>query len=99
MVAHCADRNWIWWTTGGSNPRPLHCERSALPTELVAHIHEQLQYNRCRACTSPDSFFECGAIGTDARAKTPAITWLRASHSGPTKSSSSPAGSLWKKIS
>src|ERR1035437_8531944 len=27
-----------WWTTGGSNPRPLHCERSALPAELVAHF-------------------------------------------------------------
>src|SRR5262249_45917471 len=26
-----------WWTAGGSNPRPLHCERSALPAELAAH--------------------------------------------------------------
>jgi hypothetical protein len=25
-----------WWTAGGSNPRPLHCERSALPAELAA---------------------------------------------------------------
>jgi hypothetical protein len=23
-----------WWSRGGSNPRPLHCERSALPAEL-----------------------------------------------------------------
>src|SRR5215475_14079013 len=23
-----------WWTWGESNPRPLRCERSALPTEL-----------------------------------------------------------------
>src|ERR1700735_1546017 len=47
-----------WWTTGESNPRPPHCERGALPTELVAHYHkrakrttsscadEQLQYSR-----------------------------------------------------
>ncbi len=23
-----------WWRGGGSNSRPLHCERSALPAEL-----------------------------------------------------------------
>src|SRR5690606_28664179 len=23
-----------WWSGGGSNSRPLHCERSALPAEL-----------------------------------------------------------------
>ncbi len=26
-----------WWTGWGSNPRPPHCERGALPTELPAH--------------------------------------------------------------
>ena len=26
-----------WWTARGSNPRPPHCERGALPTELAAH--------------------------------------------------------------
>ncbi len=26
-----------WWTARGSNSRPLHCERSALPAELAAH--------------------------------------------------------------
>src|SRR5262245_17385789 len=25
-----------WWTAGGSNSRPLRCERSALPAELAA---------------------------------------------------------------
>ena len=25
-----------WWTIRDSNPRPLRCERSALPTELIA---------------------------------------------------------------
>ncbi len=25
-----------WWTARGSNPRPRHCERRALPTELAA---------------------------------------------------------------
>ena len=23
-----------WWSRGGSNPRPSHCERDALPSEL-----------------------------------------------------------------
>ena len=27
-------RNLNWWSRGGSNSRPLHCERSALPAEL-----------------------------------------------------------------
>jgi hypothetical protein len=27
----------VWWTWGGSNPRPHRCERCALPTELHAH--------------------------------------------------------------
>ncbi len=27
-----------WWTVGGSNPRPPHCERGALPAELTAHF-------------------------------------------------------------
>ena len=28
----------LWWTRRGSNPRPLRCERSALPAELRAQI-------------------------------------------------------------
>ena len=31
-------RNQLWWRWGDSNPRPLHCERSALPAELHPHI-------------------------------------------------------------
>ena len=27
---------YLWWTIRDSNPRPLRCERSALPTELIA---------------------------------------------------------------
>jgi hypothetical protein len=27
----------IWWTRWDSNPRPPHCERGALPAELLAH--------------------------------------------------------------
>jgi hypothetical protein len=30
----------IWWRAGESNPRPLRCERSALPTELAPHLWE-----------------------------------------------------------
>src|ERR1700677_2494105 len=39
---------YIWWTAGGSNPRPRHCERRALPTELAAHLHVQLQFTTAR---------------------------------------------------
>ena len=28
----------LWWTRRGSNPRPLRCERSALPAEPRAHV-------------------------------------------------------------
>src|SRR5512143_115416 len=27
-----------WWTRRDSNPRPPHCERGALPAELLAHV-------------------------------------------------------------
>jgi hypothetical protein len=27
-----------WWSGRGSNPRPSHCERDALPTELPPHM-------------------------------------------------------------
>ena len=30
-------RNENWWRAGELNPRPLRCERSALPTELAPH--------------------------------------------------------------
>ncbi len=30
-----------WWTVGGSNPRPPHCERGALPAELTAHTYRR----------------------------------------------------------
>jgi hypothetical protein len=29
--------NWNWWSGWGSNPRPSHCERDALPAELPPH--------------------------------------------------------------
>ncbi|MDF3055294.1 MAG: hypothetical protein K0Q74_1201 [Gammaproteobacteria bacterium] len=28
---------WKWWRRGGSNSRPRHCERRALPAELRPH--------------------------------------------------------------
>jgi hypothetical protein len=37
--------NLGWWTARGSNSRPLHCERSALPAELAAQL--------CGAVSSP----------------------------------------------
>jgi hypothetical protein len=30
---------WFWWRIGGSNPWPLHCERSAIPTSPIPHIN------------------------------------------------------------
>ena len=36
----------FWWTRRGSNPRPLRCERSALPAELRARL--------CLVCTKFD---------------------------------------------
>ena len=29
----------LWWRGGGSNSRPSHCERDALPAELPPHTH------------------------------------------------------------
>jgi hypothetical protein len=31
-----------WWSGGGSNSRPLHCERSALPAELPPHVWRRI---------------------------------------------------------
>ncbi len=31
-------RDLEWWMVGGSNPRPPHCERGALPAELTTHF-------------------------------------------------------------
>ena len=35
-------KGWrAWWTTWDLNPQPPHCERGALPIELVAQSHSQ----------------------------------------------------------
>ena len=31
---HFGSNSRCWWSRGGSNPRPPHCERGALPAEL-----------------------------------------------------------------
>ena len=33
-------RSAVWWRARELNPRPLRCERSALPTELAPHLME-----------------------------------------------------------
>ena len=33
-------RECCWWSRGGSNSWPPHCERGALPTELLPHAEE-----------------------------------------------------------
>src|SRR5260370_20300184 len=40
----------IWWTRGDSNPRPPHCERGALPAELLAHEQRVNFSKRAGAC-------------------------------------------------
>ena len=42
---HCWSGLGVWWTEGGSNSRPPHCERGALPAELSAR--ETRDYSRC----------------------------------------------------
>src|SRR5581483_2836554 len=42
-----------WWTAGGSNPRPLHCERSALPAELAALSVANPFYSNAACATVP----------------------------------------------
>ncbi len=36
-LALSAKSLFLWWSRGGSNSRPSHCERDALPTELRPH--------------------------------------------------------------
>jgi hypothetical protein len=37
-----------WWSGRESNPRPLHCERSALPTELPPHEFQESEDGNVR---------------------------------------------------
>ena len=39
VVIYCEVRGY-WWSRGGSNSWPPHCERGALPTELLPHAEE-----------------------------------------------------------
>src|SRR3954463_14410819 len=45
-----ARRLWTcsWWRGRGSNPRPPHCERGALPAELPPHASLQLYRETAR---------------------------------------------------
>src|SRR6478609_5899837 len=41
IVAFCCEQRrgtGMWWRRGGSNSRPSHCERDALPAELRPHV-------------------------------------------------------------
>lgn len=40
------DVGQIWWSRRDLNPRPLRCERSALPAELLPHTHDCSNRNR-----------------------------------------------------
>jgi hypothetical protein len=49
-----------WWSQGESNPRPLECHSSALPTELWPHFARDwgngVQCGHPRKCREPSSF-------------------------------------------
>lgn len=48
----------LWWRGGGSNSRPLHCERSALPAELPPHTEDRrlASSSNCRRRSMPELF-------------------------------------------
>ena len=54
-----------WWRRGGSNSRPSHCERDALPAELRPQYSLPFQFARLYPTTAPPSMEEtrrfCGA--------------------------------------
>src|SRR6266852_1770909 len=54
----------VWWTRPGSNRRPPHCERGALPAELLAH-EQQIDFNKgagaCQHAPRPTARKEVGA--------------------------------------
>lgn len=50
----------IWWSGGGSNSRPSHCERDALPAELPPQIKQEQKYTGirpgCATCAGTEFF-------------------------------------------
>jgi site-specific DNA recombinase len=56
-----------WWSRRGSNPRPQHCERCALPTELRPHMAAELY----RDCADVSSFNAGASAGPELRAQGP----------------------------
>jgi hypothetical protein len=49
-VVYVIDLYGHWWSRGGSNPWPYHCERYALPTELLPQRPEPSNGSRRRNC-------------------------------------------------
>jgi hypothetical protein len=48
----------LWWSLWGSNPRPQHCQRCALPTELKPHYQTVFANNRVMSRTWQESLIE-----------------------------------------
>ena len=64
-----------WWSGGGSNSRPSHCERDALPAELPPHV----KHSRIAALARPSQGCRtagtaCGSRG-ERRAAAPLWLW------------------------
>src|SRR5213082_3133877 len=55
-------RLWMtkWWSGRGSNPRPSHCERDALPAELPPHARRAILASRSAMRLS--SIFEAAGV-------------------------------------
>jgi hypothetical protein len=68
----------VWWTAGGSNPRPLHCERSALPAELAARVLKPWHPAR-KTSTGRD---QQGYHASDAAATAELVRYTRCSSCG-----------------
>ena len=66
-----AGRERWWWRGGGSNSRPSHCERDALPAELPPHGNtDSSEKPQRRSATLP------GVRATDANAAAPSMPRL-----------------------
>src|SRR5690554_1400316 len=57
-----------WWSGGGSNSRPSHCERDALPAELPPHAGLRFYGGRGRAASEIPTVRN-GRVGSRCRAQ------------------------------
>ena len=72
-----------WWRRGGSNSRPSHCERDALPAELRPHgARHYIQAGQAGQMRWPRSGGQAGSSGIAGRRRRKAAGQARASSEG-----------------